>query len=380
MIRKTLPLALLLAACGNSQSDSTSLQLDCPDSPAPDLHEAAVCVCEDFGDVGALLVGSGVPGDKAIVGVNGSTGFVNAAEIRGDLIAYGGIKSVSALNITGGLSSAADADVVGSFDVGGDMEIGGDVRGIGRLDVDGTLRVGGEFSFLGLSSIGDRQDYGTTPDPPCGCDPATFFDVGAAVADAAADNDNAAAGLSTELSNIGVRDIRLSTGRYYFSDADQIGLSRITIDGSVALYIDGSINSVGAEVIDILPGSTLDLFVSGSVRTVGAMRLGSELEPGAFNLYIGGAEPLTVSVGLQIFNATIYAPQVDLHYVGATKIRGAVFANRILGVGLLTVGYAAPSVPPDLCQPPDDGGDPPDDSDDPDPDDPPGEDDPPLVL
>jgi hypothetical protein len=101
--------------------------------------------------------------------------------------------------------------------------------------------------------------------------------------------------------------------------------------------------------------------------------LGDKFAPSSFRLYIGGEEKTTLSVGNAIFNGAIYAPQANLHYIGNTMIRGAVFAKELTGIGNLMVGYAAPQPPPDNCPEPD-----PDQDPEPEPD--PEQPDPPVVL
>ena len=113
--------------------------------------------------------------------------------------------------------------------------------------------------------------------------------------------------------------------------------------------------------------------MGGAVRNVGHIVLGDKYAPSSFRLYIGGEEKCTLNVGNAIFNGAIYAPQANLHYIGNTMIRGAVFAKKLTGIGNLMVGYAAPQPPPDSCPEPD-----PDQEPEPEPD--PGEPDPPIVL
>ena len=98
----------------------------------------------------------------------------------------------------------------------------------------------------------------------------------------------------------------------------------------------------------------LDLYVSGSVRTIGHIDLGNKWDPSAFRLYIGGGEKGTLDVGNQLFNGAIYAPHADIEYIGNTQIRGAITARTIHGIGNLEIGYAAPECPgdPDPTPPP----------------------------
>ncbi len=341
------------AACSGVGSTtgpgSSSSGLACPSSPATDLFEATVCICEDLNDVGNLVVGRAIATDDASLAVNGFTNFINNADIRGDLITYGGLEAKGNVIAQGALISANDVRVLGNVEAKTDFEVGGALKGIGRLAVDGTLRVGGENTFLGWSEVNEVAPYGTTPAPPCGCDPSTFFDTKGAVAAAKAQNDNAAKGLPTTFANVGFSELRLTSGSYYFSDSDNIGYTKIIIDGTVALHVDGDVDNIGAQVVRLTSGSTLDLYVSGNVRNVGHIVLGDKYAPSSFRLYIGGNEKATINVGNAIFNGAIYAPEANLHYIGNTLIRGALFAKNLTSTGNLMIGYAAPNPQPDSC-------------------------------
>lgn len=360
-----LAFALASAGCSNLGFDNTRAA-SCPQSPAGDVFDATVCICEDFRDIGNLIVGSST-GDPAVLAVNGSSVALNNTDVRGSYVAYGGLEARANVMVDGTLSSAATVDALGNVDVGEDLEVGGDLTGIGRLAVDGALRVGGADRFLGYKEIGSVESYGSTPAPPCGCGDDQILDVAAAVDAARASNDNAAAGLDTDLENIGVSILQLGSGEYYFDEIRTIGATKLIIDGTVSIYLGGNLENIGAEWIRLMPGATLDLFVAGAVRTIGHVDLGDRQAPMSFRLYIGGAEDATINVGNQLYNGSIYAPRADVHYIGNTNVRGAIFAKNIKGTGNLVVGHAAPQEPPSDCDPPD--SDTPDDEPPPPPDD-----------
>lgn len=357
MLAKTLATALAATtavACTDlgDSGRTRARALSCPTSPSQDLLDLSLCICEDFDDVGTLEVGPIDPADPAAVGINGSARFVNDAIIDGSLNAFGGFDGVGAVDVSGDVLTAASASFVGGFSAGGDMEVGGDLSAVGEFAVGGALRVGGATDLFGTPQIGAEEPLSAAPDAPCDCDAASFFDVAAAVADAATANDNDAAGLPAEIAEIGDSELVLGSGSYYFTDLDSVGAMRIVADGTVAIFVDGDLDAVGAESFELTAGSTLDLYVAGSVRTVGNVAFGSEAEPGAFRLYIGGAGAANLAVGDQTFFGGIYAPEAALAYVGATEITGAVFARDLDGVGDLKIGYAAPSEGD--CEPPDD--------------------------
>ena len=372
--RRALPF-LFLAACvpgGTSEQAGTGDQSRPATCPPPDLFDHALCLCDDMNDVGELTVVEGPSGIGA-VGVNGFTRFVNLTRAAGDWITWGGFEAVSDTEISGSLKTEGDATWVGLLKIGADLAIGGNATGIGMLEVLGTLSVGGSETMLPQSTVGSRADYQPLAGPPCPCDPASFFDVAGAVAAARTANDNAAAGLPTRLAAVGVSELRLETGTYYFEDAATVGQSRITIAGQVALYVEGTIAAVGEQNITVEDGGSLDLFVSGMIATVGWSSTGSAANPEAIRIYLGGkGRVLLAAVGKHDFFANLYAPEATLAYVGDNRVIGSLFGRELDGVGRLEIGYGAPGEvdPPSCEQPPDDdGGDDTGDGDDPDGDD-----------
>jgi hypothetical protein len=361
-IRRVLPFLFLAGCVAGTATDndgphngSAQRPATCPPS---DLFEHALCLCEDMNDVGALSVVEG-PAGVGSVGVNGFTRFVNLTRAVGDWIAYGGFDAVTDTEIDGSLKTEADATWVGWLKVGADLAIGGDATGIGMLEVLGVLSVGGSETMLPESVVGSRADYQPLAGPPCPCDPATFFDVAGAVAAARTANDNAAAGLPTRLAAVGVNDLRLETGTYFFEDAATVGQTHITIAGQVALYVEGTIAAVGEQNITVEDGGSLDLFVSGTIATVGWSTTGSAAHPDAIRLYLGGTgSVLLAAVGAHDFYGNIYAPEATLAYVGDNRVVGSLFGRTLDGVGALTIGYGAPiDADPPSCDDPGDGGD-----------------------
>ncbi len=337
---------------GPSDPDLETLSGQCPDSPAPAAFEHGVCICEDFVDIGNLIVGRGLAVGEASLAVNGTTVALNNTNVNGDFIAYGGLEAKANLNVARDLSSAGTVDAIGNIVVGADMNVGGDLTGVGRLSVEKALRVAGENRFIGFATSGSTEPYGNTPPPPCGCSEPEILDVASAVADARANNDNAAAGIDTSISSIGYSVLQFGDGSYYFDGVETIGATKFVIDGTVAIFIDGNLDQIGAQWIRLMPGATLDLYVSGAVRTIGHVDLGDKLAPSAFRLYVGGTDEASLNVGNQLFNGAIYAPNADLRYIGNTKVRGSLFAKSIVGKGNLVVGHASPTEPPEDCDDP----------------------------
>ena len=160
---------------------------------------------------------------------------------------------------------------------------------------------------------------------------------------------------------MGQTDVTLPTGSYYFDKVEFVGSSKVTIQGAVALYIDGRLQTVGQDRFNVPAGSTLDLYVSGGVEQVGSTSLAAG-DPGSFRLYVGGTTPVLVGVGQQRISGLIYAPTADLKFVGDTEIDGAVFAKTLDGVGRFTIRHASVTPPPPGVCPGGDGGTPPTDA------------------
>lgn len=346
----------LLAGCGDSLSSSQQATT----CPATTAFSVSACICEDFDDIGNLVVGKSVEKDHPTFAVMGKSKVINNTEVRGDFIPHGGLEATGNLEVTGSLSTPSTVDDIGNIEIDGDLQIGGDLTGIGRLAVGGSLSVAGTDSFLGYEEVAAKTPYQPVAAPACACGGPNAIDVVGEVAAAKASNDNAAAGVPTSLRNIGFTKLALPTGRYYLSDLDAIGATAVSIEGNVSLYLDGNLDHIGAAWMSLANGASLDLYVSGAVRTIGYVELGNKWDPSAFRLYIGG-DSCTLDVGDQVFNGAIYAPNATLDYIGNTQIRGAVTAKSIHGTGNLEIGYAAPSCPtdPDPDPPAPPAGDPP---------------------
>lgn len=359
-VRNSLLVFLGVAGCSSPEVDSSATlpvktaqnrqAVTCPASPGSALFANAVCVCEDFSDVGQSLLLESPPGTTATVGINGFSTITGEMKLNGSLVSYQGLSGAGNLVVRDNLISNGDVGGTGQLTIGQDLTVGGNLNAVGALSVGGTLRVGGVSNIVGWNTnIASAAPFTSAGAAPCGCDAQTMFDVAGAVAAAKTTNDNAAAGLTT-LDAVGEQALTLHTGTYYFEHVRTLGRSHITIDGAVALFLDGELDAVGDGQISLTPGSVLDLYVSGNVTSVGHSQLGTEGEPGAFRLYVGGKDPVAVStnltsVGQQEIRGMIYAPQAALTFVGDTTVEGAVFARSLNGVGQLKINYAAAATP-----------------------------------
>jgi hypothetical protein len=344
---------LLAAACGtndastgqgNSAAQSNPL---CQATTAKQAFGAtAICVCDDLALTGAGFVAHSTSGQTADVGVNGVDRIIGYHKVSGAMTAMGGFTGVGDIEVGTNLSTASDMLGLGRVTTGGNLMVGGRLADVGVLQVSGTLGVGGEAQLIGGQDIGNRGAY-VAPSEPCGCG-APAVDVAAKIADAM----TSATNLGKEL-DVGATELELHTGSYYLESITTIGATKLTVDGAVALFVAGDFRQVGAELIALTPGSTLDVYIGGAFETVGAEGFGRHADPGAVRIFLAQSHDVSFAVGAQLFNASIYAPQANLALVGDTKVHGAIFAKSLNGVGLLDIDYVSPqAADPNVCAPP----------------------------
>ena len=315
----------------------------------PTAFSYALCTCESLTQVGLLNVGTG-PSGEGSVGVNGTSTVANASQISGSWVSWMQMTAATGTHVGGSLRSGGDLQVVGDLSIGGDLSVKQNLTGAGILDVGGAVRVGGSDQFVGLvQGSGKRAAFDAPTVPPCGCADETLFDVAGAVAQASSKNDNAAFGISSNMLNVGVQNVTLDTGRYYFQNVSNIGAGVLDIRGNVSIYIDGSLDEIGAQAIKIDDGASLDLYVSGAVRLVGFTPIGDRQAPSSFRLYVGGSDGLVVGAGLQEFFGSIYAPKAEIALAGLTTVWGSLFAKDVVEAGILTINHGG-AIPP--CTPP----------------------------
>lgn len=317
-------------------------------SPAPALMRNALCVCGSLEQAGSLKTEGRTHGQAANVGIEGHFHGATGSRIGGTMRVVDGVSTAGELRVAGNLFSRASVETTGTLAVEGDLAAGGDMFGVGTVDVHGTLRVAGETRLVGPHNIAAEGAYGDTGASICGCD--APYDVAGAVKIAQTHNDNAARGVQVDgHRSVGKSELALSSGRYYLGGLTSVGVRHLKIEGAVQLYIDGDLENVGDDVFELAPGASLDLFVSGSVRTVGSLRLGDASRPEAFRLYVGGAGRIEITGSAELAGL-IYAPTAAVDMAGATVIEGALTARSVSYAGDLTVRYTPVTAQGEMCE------------------------------
>ena len=376
---------LILAACGGEYSNGygvgegggggggggNSSYPICEPGSAPTLFPNALCICNDLKDIGALLVRKGSTTDPASLGINGVAKVINHSGVDGSVLAYGGLEAIANIDVRDNFVTNSNVNFTGRMKVGKDLMVGGNLYGLGMLEVGGTLGVGGSQNLLGGKLVGTLGSYAPPQGSPCACGTGQVLNVKAEVDKAKGSNDNGKAKLPpAPVSTIGMAKLVLNTGNYFFANKKSIGYTRIVVNGAVKIYVDGDLDGIGYDRFQITDGSTLDLYVSGNVHTIGNMIYGERHHPSAFRLYIGGSEKATLQIGNQVFRGSIYAPNAALAYIGRTKVEGSLLAKTLDSIGLLELYFSRPTTGPggNKCTPP--GGSPPPDTTPTDPPDP----------
>jgi hypothetical protein len=320
----------------------------CPFSPAPAILDHAICVCDDL-VLGGGLETRATAGGSADVGVNGAFTAATETHIAGALVARAGVGVAGEVTTTGDLATQGDVHGAGRLAVGRDLSSGGDVGLAGELTIGGALRLGGTLMTAGAPITAARAPFQPVAEP-CGCDGSKFFDVGARVKAAKAQNDNAKLGLSTDVLSVGESALTLTTGNYYFERLTTVGSYKLRVEGAVAIHVDGDVLAAGEQAFDLAPGATLDLFVNGNMQSAGDLRLGEGASAGSFRLYVAGDQ--VVHAGAQAFHGMLYAPRATVAFAGGTVVHGAVFAKSLVYAGSLLVDYQSAVAPaPTVCQP-----------------------------
>ncbi len=313
----------------------------------------ALCLCGNLEEVGnAIQTRSysqtwGSDEKLASVGINGSLEVVGNIHVEGNLDVAGGLDGVGNLVVEGDLISGGHVDLVASWNVLGNAWVAGDLDAVGSLNILEDLYINGDVSAVGSVEYKNLRKGFRYKEAPCGCGPGETIDVAARVRQNSADNDN-----DLLPSGIGADTLRLPSGQYYVENpGDLVGTREILVEGRAALFIDGDLDTVGSLNIKLEPGAELEMWVAGSIKTVGNLQFASQQDARAraFKLYMGGRGSTLINVGNAEFFGSIYAPETDIEYVGNLQVHGSLFANNLTGTGNLTLYYDTDIMAPAPC-------------------------------
>jgi hypothetical protein len=280
------------------------------------------------------------------VGVNDSFVAGGTAVIGGTLIAAGDspIGFIANQEIQGDFRINADLIFGGAFHVYRDAWVRGNVQGIGFATVERDLHYGKDLIVpVGIDIGGQQIQEDFTISEPCPCESESLLDVPAIVEQVKQNNDNAEVGLDPNVLSpaLAAQTIELPCGRFFLESVETIGSVTLKIAERTALFVGGDFTVVGGFNVDVGPEGELDLFIAGSLATVGSTSFGDKNRPSASRIYVGdpsGAGDINLG-GSSDFVGNLYAPTSRVGTVAVVNIYGAVFARDFVFGGTTFVHY-----------------------------------------
>lgn len=264
-----------------------------------------LCACDDIGapELSAELMVDAFDstlGPYAPGGLGGDVGAVDAVQSTSRIEIFGNLETAAAagLRVRSDVIIHEELRVAGGvrldavLDVGGDALVGGAFSGGAAATIDGTLHTPSCASVPGNVAAGACVSGPVAVPSPCRCHASEIVPIAAIVsyyADAS-HHDNDEIGLSADAlaSSGGPRRLDLPCGYYYLSRIDSGGATTIAVHGRTAIFVGGSIEIGSPLTFALDPGSTLDVFVAGTVFATSAFRVGSPAYPAQSRFYVGG--------------------------------------------------------------------------------------------
>jgi hypothetical protein len=311
----------------------------------------ALCLCEEH------TTSSGVMVDA----FNSENGPYTASEFGGSIGVNGRIQANAGISTSGSLWVGSSAGITSSLpiSVAGDMHNQGAMNGSSDLSVGLEARIGGPIELRDLLvtstltvplnatvNVSNQFSYGAyvragvTVDAPCDCAPEELVDIVGYVQHHATENDNALAGIPTNLLDgfTETTSVTIDCGRIYFSRVEGSGSLHLTITGRTAIFIAGELNLPGEFTITLEPGAELDLFIEGHLVTAERVLIGSQENPSSVRMYLGGTGSLLLSSD-SILWANVYAPRAELVTSGPLEVFGSLFLRRLNTSSTLDIHY-----------------------------------------
>jgi hypothetical protein len=307
-----------------------------------------LCTCTELAWVGTLTTDSfssttGQPGMRGSVGVDGYVVAAQGYRIGGNFWIAGQPAAGPGLNVVtpapsevaGELRAGGGIAGMGSQRVHGDAFSDGNVTCPGMI-VDGALHVPAGNLVTGVTAAKGVVNEPVAVPKPCNCQ-APAIDVAQVVDAFAADNDDAASGVSpTELAHLtGPKTLELPCGRYHFDQIDGQDLT-LRLRGATAVSVSADVVLTGRLDVLLAPGAELDLFVRGNLRMGDLGSLPNGVEPAKIRVYVAGP---SVFMRGTIVGANLYAPNALVSSAGNLEMSGALHGERFSFGGSVTIHY-----------------------------------------
>lgn len=301
----------------------------------------ALCTCNNA-SVDGFLKTRGFDSERDPNGVNngGAAVAINNAYTNLALSAVGYTEVFGSLAIAG----AAPSTYTGYIKVAGDLRTAGAVTEFGYINVARDTWNAGDLACVGYTTVGRDAHYAAgfplfatvggkmlnesvRVDPMCPCGPGDILDVAAMVADGKAHNDSQA-NLDSGAFNavVGTVHVTLPCGRVYVDRISVVGELVLDVTGPTALFVGGSIDTVGALLVNLAPQATIDIFVNDTLRLAGRASFGDEKRPAASRIYVGGDQDIILTA-YETFVGNLYAPKARVAAPGYVSVLGALVAR-----------------------------------------------------
>jgi hypothetical protein len=336
-----------------SEGDGTSDDV-CSGAIARRTFRFALCTCEGYTssvrlDTDSFASADG-PYDPSTAGAAGSVG-VNGDLQTNDVLAIHGSLWSGATASSLGTDLTIDGDLVHQGDLTGaaaDVSVGHDANLQGNVQL-ASLAVAGALTVPSLASVstsgafthGTVTEAAETLADPCACAGGDLVDIARFVELHAADNDDAALGLSpAKLAAYGAGDasLDLPCGRYYLDAIDGGGALTLRIHGRTALFVGTDLHAGGGMTVTLDAGAELDLFVGNLLASEGDVHVGSPSTPARARVYVGGTGAITLT-GTSVFAGNLYAPRAQLMLSGPVELYGSLFVRRLEQAAPVTIHY-----------------------------------------
>jgi hypothetical protein len=324
----------------------------CLGDTAQQTFKWAVCSCaeinlsgqvttDSYNSLTAAYAPGGTTGDLA---TNADIYMANLLSVGGNLRVAGqyGLTSNNAVTIAQALFSQGQINLTVPSTVGTDGYVNGKITTSTTLDFGGTLTQPVGFPNSGMVSASAYMTEDVSVDPPCPCESSATIPVLDLITTYAIseNNDNATIELAanTLMTPGGTKHLKLPCGVFYLDGISNTAAVTITTTGKTALFIGGGINISGSLKVHPLPGSELDLFVTGAISVNGETVIGSPNYPAATRMYVGGNEQMLFANSFELAGY-LYSDEATLNVNNALDIFGGLSIYQLQTRNTLKVHY-----------------------------------------
>jgi hypothetical protein len=295
------------------------------------------------------------------VGLNGMLTVSNGANVYGTLWASSsaGVVASTPTAVYQDLHAGGSIGTSTSIAVSDDAYVAGDIGG--NVSIGKTLYQSAAGTRASSVTYGSLKVQAVNVPQPC-CGPSDQVPVAAVVAGAAGKNDDGTAGFADTVLASGstVQRLDLPCGNYYFTEISPDRPLTIVAHGHTAIYVQGDVTSSNPIEFTLDPGTTLDVFIAGTIKASQVLTLGNPNYPALMRVYVGTNGALAFS---QVANiaADFYAMYAHpVSWSQAATVYGSVYVGDFIASQVASIHYdrAALTTGQDCPPPPTDAGGP----------------------